>query len=148
MTRGSRSRLHLEHLEDRCVPAVFGNPWIEPGHLTLSFAPDGTSINGRASQLFQDMNAHFGAGWQREILRAFQTWADYGNINLSVVADTGRPFGSVGPVQGNPNFGDIRLGGLPLSTNEVAIADPFDLFDSQGGDVIANSAFQLNKGGG
>lgn len=64
-----RTRLHLEHLEDRCVPAVFGNPWPDPGHLTISFAPDGTNVNGYSSNLFQDMNATYGSGWQLAVLR-------------------------------------------------------------------------------
>ena len=34
----------FQQLEDRTLPAtIFGIPWADPGHLTLSFAPDGTA---------------------------------------------------------------------------------------------------------
>ena len=55
--RNRRRRLVVEILEDRAVPATFGVPWNDPGHLTLSFAPDGT-----ATQLT--------AGWQVLSFRA------------------------------------------------------------------------------
>src|SRR5438067_10773554 len=75
-TQPRQSPLGLERLEDRDVPAVFGTPWPDGQHLTLSFAPDGTAVDGRASTLTTTLNGQtLGANWQREILRAFQTWA-------------------------------------------------------------------------
>ena len=50
-------RLIVEQLEARDVRAVVGLPWRDPTHLTLSFAPDGTSIDGEQSSLFQTLNA-------------------------------------------------------------------------------------------
>ena len=41
------AKLRVEPLEGREVPAAFGLPWGNAGHLTLSFAPDGTSVAGR-----------------------------------------------------------------------------------------------------
>src|SRR3954447_1918380 len=69
------SRLSIEHLEERCVPATWGNPWPDAAHLTISFAPDGTPLgDGQASSLFQTMSEGApSATWQRAILRAFQT---------------------------------------------------------------------------
>ena len=46
--------LIVETLEDRIARAAIGLPWRDPTHLTLSFAPDGTSIAGDSSDLFQD----------------------------------------------------------------------------------------------
>ena len=46
--------LTVEYLEARIAPANIGLPWRDPTHLTLSFAPDGTSIAGDHSDLFQD----------------------------------------------------------------------------------------------
>ena len=45
----------VEQLEAREVRAVVGLPWMDPTHLTLSFAPDGTSIDGEQSSLFQTL---------------------------------------------------------------------------------------------
>src|SRR5262249_57483142 len=81
-----RRRLRLESLEDRCVPATWGNPWLDSQHLTLSFAPDGTPVGNQQSQLFQPpANAGGGSAtaWQLEVLRAFPTWAGDADITLA-----------------------------------------------------------------
>jgi hypothetical protein len=135
----------VEPLEDRCVPANFGLPWLDPRHLTLSFAPDGMSIDGQPSSLFQFLNSRTGgdtAAWQREILRAFQTWAVHGNINLAVTADGGQAFGIEGAPQGDTRFGDIRLGARNFSTEVLSLMvspDP-STGGTWGGDVMLNTA--------
>src|SRR5262249_30697856 len=92
-----RQRLTVELLEDRAVPATFGVPWTDPSRLTLSFAPDGTSIAGHTSSLIQTLNAQQPAAvWQQEILQAFQTWAVQANINIGLVNDGGQAFGIAG----------------------------------------------------
>src|SRR5437868_15001889 len=110
MMRHSR-RLTLEMLEDRCTPATFGIPWPNSPPITLSFAPDGTSDAGQQSQLSSLLSSVGSTKvWQETILRAFQTWAVNSNLNISVVADGGQPFGTAGAVQGDSRFGDIRVG--------------------------------------
>jgi len=47
----------LERLEDRSLPATFGVPWADPGHLTLGFAPDTTPTPTGASALFATLDA-------------------------------------------------------------------------------------------
>ncbi len=141
--------LKVDQLEDRTTPAVWGNPWPDPQHMTLSFAPDGTDIGGSASTLF----AQFGSGtaaadWQLEILAAFQTWAALGNINLTLTSDSGDPFGAVGPAQGSPSYGDIRIGSRPLSTSELAVGTPFDQFGTWSGEVLFNSGYTFSRTGG
>src|SRR5437899_4335729 len=98
----ARSRpLCLELLEDRITPATFGYAWPDGSHLTLSFAPDGTAVGGTTSNLQQTLNAVAPtAAWEREILRAFQTWAVQTNVNIGVVADQGLALGSSGRPQG------------------------------------------------
>src|SRR5215207_8260218 len=93
-----KTRLSLLALEDRTVPANFGSPWSDSTHLTLSLARDGTRIAGHASNLHQALNAQFPAAvWQREMLRALQTWASVANICVGVVTDAGgQPFGTPG----------------------------------------------------
>src|SRR5262249_25489781 len=125
LVRSSRQP-SLERLEDRCVPATFGTPWPDPSHLTLSFAPDGTVVGDQASTLFSPLNAIAPtAAWQREVLRAFQTWAVQANINIGLVADGGQAFGAAGLPQGDAHFGDVRVAGTAQPPGELASASPF-----------------------
>ena len=143
MTRSRR--LILEVLEDRCTPAVYGVPWSNPGHLTLSLAPDGTQIAGQTSSLFATLNAQQPtAAWEADILGAVQTWAVNTNLNVGVVSDNGQPFGSSGAGQ---RFGDIRIGAAPLSPGVLAISVPHDPFVSGGwsGDIILNSNIDFTQ---
>ena len=91
----------LEQLEDRLTPSIFGQPWPDPGHLTLSFAPDGTNAGGAPSGLFNLLNAQDSTpNWETAILRAFQTWAVNTNVNVGLVNDGGLALGTVGGGKG------------------------------------------------
>ncbi len=148
MARTPRRRPSLEALEDRRLPAAFGIPWPDAGHLTLSFAPDGTPVSGIPSTLNTTLNAELPQSvWQSDVLRAFQSWADVANINLTVVSDNGQAFGTPGPLEGNSNVGDIRIAATPLSSGDLAIATPFDLNGTWSGDVILNSNVAFSQGG-
>ena len=142
------ARLVVELLEDRATPATFGVPWLDASHLTLSFAPDGTTIGSSPSNLFQTLDTEFASRyWEREILRALQTWAVNANINIGVVADSGAPFGATGAVQGDPRFGAIRIGAETLSPNSVATSIPFDMSaGTWSGDIVLNSTYQFGMG--
>src|SRR6202047_72078 len=147
-----RRPLALERLEDRLTPATWGIPWPDAQHLTLSFLPDKTTGGLSASNLFQDLNAMAPtATWQREILRAFQTWAINGNANIALVTDGGQPMGSPGAIQGDSRFGDIRI----AAATAASAIDPSDLADSQpfswtgttwSGDVVLNSSYPIGIG--
>ncbi|HEX3450878.1 MAG TPA: matrixin family metalloprotease [Isosphaeraceae bacterium] len=124
------------------MPATFGVPWTDASRLTLSFAPDGTSIAGQSSSLFQTLNAEQAtSAWQQEILEAFQTWAVHANINIGLVSDGGQPFGVSGLSQHDPRFGDIRVGAQPMASDAMSISVPNDpaLTSSWTGDVLLNS---------
>ena len=140
--------LTFEKLESRIVRAAVGLPWRDPLHLTLSFAPDGTSIAGDSSVLFQDFNAQFpsNTAWQDVIVSAFQTWASETNISVGLVTDNGAPFGTAGLMQGDPRFGDIRIGARPMSPEVMSVTVPPNPFMSGtlSGDMILNSAVDLN----
>jgi hypothetical protein len=142
-------RPSVERLEDRLTPVTYGNPWPDATHLTFSFAPDGTAARAGSSVLFQTLNSVAPAAlWQREALRAFQTWAVNANINLGLVADSAAPFGTAGRPQGDPRFGDIRLAGYPMSAEVLAIAVPFDMTGgTYSGDVRLNTNAGLGVGG-
>lgn len=138
----------IEALEPRDVPALWGNPWPEPERLSLSFAPDGTPVADRTNTLFNHLDSTLPRDqWQLEALRAFQTWAEYANINLSLVEDGGLGFGT-GPLIGAQDRGDIRLASAPLAATELAVATPYDLFGSWAGDVVLNNWYAFNSGGG
>lgn len=139
-------RPHFEPLEGRSLLATWGTPWADPQHLTLSFVPDGTSVQGMSSNLDQTLNSELGAGnWQATILKAIQTWAADANINVGVVADGGQPLGTTGPAQGDPRFGDIRIAMAPLSSGVLAITAPYDpSTGTNSGDMILNSNVDFN----
>jgi hypothetical protein len=142
----------IEALEDRSLPSTFGIPWADPNHLTLSFAADGTSTPLGGSSLFQQLSSTgTTAAWQREILRAFQSWATYANIDIGLVADGGQALGALGAVQGDSRFGDIRIATAPLSPGIVSNTSPFSWTGTTfSGDMVLSSLQQYaigNKAG-
>lgn len=130
-------------LEDRCTPAQFGVPWNDPLHLTLSFAPDGTTAADQPSRLAAALDAQMPRQvWQGAILKAVQTWAGVANVNVGVVGDGGQPFGVTGPTQLDPRFGDIRVGGFDMTAEALAVSTPPAAFVSGtlAGDLFVNTA--------
>lgn len=134
--------LRIEALEPRDVPATFGTPWPDGEHLTLSFAPDGTAVGGAPSDF-----AALGPAARRAVLAAFQQWAAHANVNVGLVADSGAAFGTGGAVQGDPRFGDVRVGGRSLAGDVLAITAPYSLYDNYSGDVVVNTAARFGPGG-
>lgn len=134
--------LALETLESRLVPDAYGIPWPAAERLSLSFAPDQTPIAGHTSNLFAVLDAIAPTPvWQREILRAFQTWAVHTNVNVGVKADGGQPFGIAGRPARDPRFGDIRIAAQPMSREAVATSIPFSpvFSGTLTGDLFLNS---------
>jgi hypothetical protein len=134
-------RLNVEVLEERDVPSasLYGTPWLDPEHLTLSLAPDGTDIAGTASQLGTVL-ANSGSTATTDLLRAFQSWAAVADINVGLVADGGQSFSTGGATQGDARFGDLRVGARPLSGDVLAVTSPFNYFNTYSGNVVFNSA--------
>ena len=130
--------LGVERLESRDTPATFGIPWPDGAHLTLSFAPDGTSISGQPSNL-QATLAPLGKGAELAILQAIQSWAVQADVNVGLVADNGAAFGVGRDVQGDPRFGDIRIGGRPLPNDVVALTAPYNPYNDYSGEVVLNT---------
>jgi hypothetical protein len=145
------TKLHLESLEDRITPTVWNIPWTDGAHVTVSFAPDGTNVDGTASQLFQKMalNGLSRSVWQGEILRALQTWTAVTNIDFSLVSDNGAALGASGAGQGDGRFGDIRIASRPLSSDVLALTTPPGALEgTRGGDIDFNSNDVFTVGGG
>lgn len=161
MTRSSRRHsrsiiLANDTLESRDLPATFGFAWPNAEHLTISFAPESTSINGRTNDLNSVLGSQFGAtlgsasaaqtAWKSAMLKAFSAWSSQANINFTTVADNGSAFGSNGQIASDSGFGDIRVGGIKLTNNVLAISVPYDPA-SQGtysGDIILNTNLNMN----
>jgi hypothetical protein len=149
-------RPQVEALESRLVPyALSGGAWPNPQVVTISFVPDGTQVGVNqygiaTSNLFSTFNTHLGstATWERQILLAAQTWASVANINFSVVGDNGTPVGQGPDQQGDPNMGDIRIGGFNLGNGWLAqtfMPPPLDNY-SIAGDIQFNTAIGFHIG--
>src|SRR6478672_4904167 len=144
----SRSNLRLERLEDRVVPALYGNPWGDSRHLTLSLVPDGTMIAGHTSNLFATLDAQMPrAVWESQLLRAVQTWSSVTNISVGITTDSKLPFGTPGLGEGDSRFGDIRIGGQQMDQSVLSISVPHDplLSGTWSGDILFNSSFNFTK---
>src|SRR3984957_3297240 len=114
----------LEGLESRIVLySASGNAWPNPQLITISFMPDGTNLGGVSSNLISRFNtkSSLAGNWQNVILQAAQEWAQQTNINFAVVPDDGAPEGSGANEQGDPGFGDIRIGGYNFGSSTLAL---------------------------
>ncbi len=154
------ARPAVEALESRLTPySATGNVWPHPQLITLSFVPDGTVMalgNGGqiTSNLFATFNSISGisspAQWQNIILKAAQTWAAQTNINFAVVGDNGSAAGSGGYQQGDPNIGDIRIGGYNFGSSSDWLASTFYPPSinnySVAGDVAFNTGYTFHIG--
>src|SRR4051812_11473234 len=123
--RATLRRPVVEGLEDRILLyATTGGHWQHPALVTYSFAPDGTSIGGISSALYSDMasNGISQATWQQQFQKAAAVWEAVANVNLDEVADDGSAYGVAGNQQGDSRFGDIRIGGSPLTGGVLATA--------------------------
>ncbi len=141
-SRKTKTRLSVESLESRRLQAQFGIPWSDSTHLTMSYAPDGTTAYGEPSALFAALDAQMPrAVWQGAIQRAVSTWSNVSNVNVGVVADGGQSFGVDGPVQGDRRFGDIRIGGFPMDPTSLAVSVPPSaaLNGTFSGDIFINT---------
>ena len=146
--RDRRSRPGLESLESRVVLySATGNAWLNPAVVTISFMPDGTNLGGATSNLISTFNSNPGLNgrWQNEILRAAQVSAQQTNINFVVVPDNGAASGGGDYQEGDPGYGDIRIGGYNFGNTALASAyqpPPMNNF-SIAGDITFNTGHDL-----
>lgn len=126
------------------------------GGLNSLLSPLTGTVDGLTGSLTSGPNSRsntsmaFGglAGWQREILRAFQTWAAATNLNVGLSGDSGATFGTSGAFQGDSRFGDIRIGGTQLDPS--ALGNAVEVSPSNGtwaGDVLFNTAVAFSTNG-
>ena len=138
-----RRRMALpEYLEPRLPLSADGVLWGADARLTLSFAPDGTTVDGQSSQLFAKFDTLAPTDqWQNAILKGFQNWAQHTNSDIGLVADDGSEFGIAGSRHNDPRFGDVRVGSIPLGDDLFAVSVSFDeLIDGTwAGELLFNS---------
>jgi hypothetical protein len=125
-------------------------PWPNTRPITVSFAPDFVEVGRYRSELFQHFNSQMSfPDWQVEILRALQTWSRHTNLQFAVVPDSPRAFGVPGLAQGDPRFGDIRLGAFPQQ-NVLGNAIPYNAAaGSWAGDILFDTSrsFYIHQAG-
>lgn len=114
---------NVEALESRQLLAATAPGWEDVSRLSLSFAPDGTSVAGQNSSLQTKLSA-LGptAVWQQTILDAFQAWAVNTRVNVGLMGDSGVAAGTSGDLQHDSLFGDIRVLGASLSPDAAALS--------------------------
>ncbi len=130
-----------------------GTSWVDPSHITYSIAPDGVFWDHGTNILNATFNAKFGNGvWQRQFALALATWESVANINIAQVADSALGFGTYGKSQGDPRFGDIRLGGAAFSSASDSILAvgyfPPPQGTTEAGDLEINTTKNFTIGGG
>jgi hypothetical protein len=127
-----------------------GNAWMNPQVITMSFMPDGTNLGGPFSNLVSTFNnnPNLNGRWQTQILKAAQLWAQQTNINLVVVPDDGASSGAGSDQEGDPNHGDIRIGGYNFGNSTLAWSyqpPPINNY-SIAGDIMFNTGMPYNIG--
>lgn len=148
----SSSPLHarpaLEGLEERLLMyGALGGNWVYGSRITYSFAPDGTSIGGTPSTLYQSLTARmWESTWQVAFQRAAAAWQAVAGINLVQVSDNGMAFGEYGNQQGDSRVGDIRIGAIAQGSGTLALAfaPPQINGGSLAGDIVLNSTIPWN----
>ena len=143
-------KLRLEQLENRNLLSIFGVPWPDGSHLTLSFEPDGTSINGSGSNLFSSFNRSMTTStWEKQILKAFQTWAVQSNLNIGISFDGGQANGVAGgPIEDAALATSRSWWTVAASTTGLVETSPFSVLSGTwSGDSIINTADPFSAGG-
>jgi hypothetical protein len=138
---GRAARPTLEGLEGRTLLAsTTGGMWSQPARVTYSLVPDGTDIGGTPSGLQQGLATK--PGWQQQIQKAAAAWEAVAGINLVQVPDDGSGIGVAGDQQGDPRFGDIRIGGMPQPGGQLAFAYAPPPFNgaTNAGDIFFNTS--------
>jgi Matrixin len=154
-----RRRPSAEGLEGRALLAapvagtdyvLSGYQWADPAHITYSIAPDGVEWGHGINDLNAAFDAKFGDGtWQRIIALDLATWESVANLNISEVPDSALPYDTPGLSQGDPRFGDIRIGGYAFPGDTTTLADttyPPPNGQTAAGDIQINTAMDFNIG--
>ena len=156
-TRGGRNRrLACESLEGRTVMTglgvdytLMGGQWDNSKPISFSIAPDGVSWDQAANNVNSQLNGEFnGTSWQKLVAEALQTWAASSNLNFTETGDGAYGFNTSGQSQGDPRFGDIRVGGYAFASSTIAQTyGPPPNGSTAGGDVELNTNYNFGPSG-
>ena len=154
-----RRRLACEALEPRALLTasglgtdytLMGGRWNNTVPISFSFPPDGVSWDQGTNGVNAALNAEFGGtSWQGVVAKALQTWAAVTNLNFTQVADGPYGFNASGVNQGDPNFGDIRIGGYNFGPSQTIARTygPPPNGQTGAGDVELNTNYNFAPGG-
>jgi predicted Zn-dependent protease len=150
----SRFRPTWEALEGRQMLSglgtdytLMGGQWDNTRPITFSFAPDGVSWDNGTNVVNAKLDSEFGGtGWQALVAEALQTWASVTNLNFVEVGDGTFDFNASGVAQGDPKFGDIRIGGSDSSGSSTIAQTYGPPPDGKtgAGDVDLNTAYDFS----
>ena len=123
------------------TPMRWPNPLI-----TVSFMPDGTQTPYGMSRLFNMMRNL--SGWKDQIRYAFGSWRKVCGIGIVWVSDDGSPAGGDGMIQGDPRFGDVRIGAVPITGALAATIYPPSAFShgTNHGDMYLSTRYRPKIG--
>lgn len=129
-----------EQLEDRKLLAAFGNAWVDPRSISISFPSEHTPVGSAKNDIRSTLDAVAPRlEWQTAILRAAQTWAENANINIGLVPDRSDSFGAVGLATNDPRFGEIRIGAFPQNSVIASAVANLPISGTWGGDILFDS---------
>ncbi len=101
--------------------ALMGGQWDNSKPISFSIAPDGVTWDQGTNNVNAHLDAEFGgASWQKAVAAALQTWAVSANLNFTQAGDGAFGFNTSGQGQGDPRFGDIRVGGYQFTIPTIA----------------------------
>lgn len=139
-------RTTTEALEERI--ALTAIAWANAPELSLSFAPDGTSVGGHESRLHDVFDRIAPREeWMEAILNAFDSWTSHIDAEVTTRDDNGDPFGTNGPAFDDPRFGEIRVAAIPANSDAYAFSISHDEFVSGtwSGDIVFNSSVRFES---
>ena len=128
---------------------LMGGKWDNSRPVSFSFAPDGVNWDQATNNVNASLNAEYGGpGWRRLVAQALQTWSAVTNLNFQLVGDGPFDFNGPGVNQGDPSFGDIRVGGYNLGTTATIARTygPPPNGQTGAGDVELNTGFNFGPG--
>lgn len=147
----TRKRFSVELLETRVALTGFelsANQWAMKDRLTYSIPADGVFWYHGINSLNSSFDSLLGPGWKLAIAEAISEWSSAANIDIAEVTDQGGDSDYGGLAQGDPRFGDIRIGGYDFQ-NQVVMAlteSPPPSGYTRAGDVQINTGLNWNLG--